>query len=35
VEMKTSAVAVVAWLGRWNNTGPGTMRLRHHATPRG
>jgi phosphohistidine phosphatase len=35
VEMKTSAVAVVAWPGRWTDTGPGTTVLRHHATPRG
>jgi phosphohistidine phosphatase len=35
VEMKTSAVAIVASPGRWTDTGPGTMVLRHHATPRG
>jgi phosphohistidine phosphatase len=35
VEMKTSAVVVVSWPGRWTDVDPPNAVLRHHATPRG
>ena len=35
VELKTSAVVVLTWPGRWTDTNAKDVVMRHHATPRG